>query len=805
MAGSEIRDRIETVFERWGRFVVRRRWHTIGVVLAFSAALITQVPKIEIDTSIEGFLLEDDPTLLVYNDFRDEFDRDDRLMIGIRPPEVFSFEFLEKLRSFHEDLERDVPYLDDVDSLINARETRGGADELIVEDLFERWPEDETALAEIEARALANPLYPNLLLSEDGRFTTLSLKLATYSSEGEESALFGFEDAEIEPEGDAGPRSYMTGEEGIAAMAAVREVVRRYAAPDFEIYLAGPPVVNERMAHDMTADMQRFLALSLLTTAVFLFILFRRVSGSLIPVVVVLLSLLTTVGLAPWLGIALQLPTQILPAFLMAVGVGDSVHILAIFYQQLRAGTAKEDAIPLALGHSGLAVLMASLTTAGALISFSAAELLPIRNLGIVAPIGVLIALVYTLTLLPALLAVVPLRGRHARGAGRLALFDGVLARCASVSTRHPIRIVAVSAVVLVVAGFGAAQLRFSHNPLTWFPEGDEIRVAFDTFNEELKGTTVVEVLFDTGVENGMHEPDVLERLEDLQDYNKGFRDGEIVIGKSVSMVDILKEIHQALNENRPDYYALPEERKLIAQEFLLFENSGSDDLEDVTDSLFRVGRMTLRTPWVDAISYPPFMRRLEAYYQETMGEDVHVTITGLLPLLSRTFEAVIHTMARSYVIAFVVITALMILLLGSFRAGLISMIPNLTPILMTLAVMGWFGFPLDGFTLLIGSVALGLAVDDTIHFMHNFRRYYDRTGDAAEAVRLTLATTGQAMFVTTLVLCAGFFVFMLGRMNSTVNFGFLTGFALALAFVADVLLAPALMVLVTRWREAHP
>ncbi len=184
------------------------------------------------------------------------------------------------------------------------------------------------------------------------------------------------------------------------------------------------------------------------------------------------------------------------------------------------------------------------------------------------------------------------------------------------------------------------------------------------------------------------------------------------------------------------------------------------------------------------------------------MGDGVEVTVTGLMPLLSRTFEAVILSMSRSYVIAIAVITPLMMMLLARVRLGLLSMIPNLMPIILTLAVMGTFGFPLDGFTLLIGSIALGLAVDDTIHFMHGFNRYYAQTGDPVAAVRSTLATSGQAMLVTTLVLCSGFLTFTLGYMDSTFNFGFLTALALLMAFVGDVLLAPALMVLVTRSRS---
>jgi predicted RND superfamily exporter protein len=168
-----------------------------------------------------------------------------------------------------------------------------------------------------------------------------------------------------------------------------------------------------------------------------------------------------------------------------------------------------------------------------------------------------------------------------------------------------------------------------------------------------------------------------------------------------------------------------------------------------------------------------------------------------------RTINAVIRSMAKTYVVALLVITPLMILLIGNLRIGLLSMIPNLAPILAALGLMGWVGLPLDAFTLLVGSIAIGLAVDDTIHFMHNFRRYHERSGDLRGAVRETLSSTGQALLFTSLVLCAGFFLYMLASMNSLFHFGLLTGFTIAVAFVADVLLAPALMALAMRPRTA--
>ena len=803
MSQQSLRTRADASFTQWGHWVFGHPWLVIISVLTFSVHFISQVRHLEIDTSIEGFLLEDDPILIVYNDFRDRFERDDLVTVTIRPPEIFDFKFLEKLRKLHQELEDDLKYLDEVTSLINARSTRGVEGELIVEDLFEDWPENEAELAVIRDRARENPIYENLLLSQNGELTTLAIRFSTYSESSDEIDLSGFDDEAVPLTGEPSARPFLTGAETLEAVAGLYAILERYDADDFELEIAGAPILTSRLTNEMTADMGTFLVVSILATAVFLYLLFRRISATLIPVGIVLLSLLTTVGFMPLLDIPMQLPTQILPAFLLAVGIGDSVHILAIFYQYRGRGESKQDSIAHALGHSGFPVLMTSLTTAGALLSFTSASLAPIHNLGIIAPIGVFFAFIYTITLVPALLAVVPI-GEAPRHGARLGVVDRMLEQCAVLSTTRPWSVVAVSCAILLIGIAGATQLRFSHNPVAWFPEGDPLRVSMDVMNDELKGIMSIEVLFETDKENGLQDPELLSTMKALQVANDDLRFGEIYIGKSLSLVDILEEIHQALNGGQAEFHVIPEDRQLIAQELLLFETSGSDDLEDVTDSLFMTGRMTLRAPWVDAYLYAPVMREIESIYQEAVGSMAKVTVTGLMPLLSRTFEAVIHSMARSYVIALVVITPLMMLLLSSVRLGLLSMIPNLLPIVLILGVMGYFEFPLDGFTLLIGSIALGLAVDDTIHFMNSFRRYYEETGDATQAVHLTLRTAGQAMLVTTLVLCAGFFVFTLGYLTSTFNFGFLTGLALAMAFIGDVTLAPALMVIVIRRREAR-
>jgi predicted RND superfamily exporter protein len=738
----------------------------------------------------------------VYDEFREEFGRDDRVMLAVGTEKVFDLAFLAKLRDFHEELESNVEQLDEVDSLINARNTRGDEDELIVDELLEDWPEDAAALERIEAYALDNPLYPNLLLSEDLKYTTLLLRFDTYTAEEGGSELAGFDELEDGAESDAEQRDYLTGEENAAIMAQIRAVIARYEGPGFEVALSGPPVFNERISAGVSGDMRRFLMLAVLVTAALLFLLFRRLSGTLLPIFVVVLALLTTMGFMPLLGMDIQVPTQILPAFLLAVGVGDSVHILTIFYQRLRQGDEKEGAIVFALGHSGPAILMTSATTAGALLSFAAAPLAPVANLGVLAPVGVTLALVYSVALLPALLAVLPLRASRSEVRAPLASLDRLVVRVGDASTANPRTVVAIFLVLVIVSAAGAARLRFSHNPIDWFDPSDEVRVDTELLNRELKGVVTMEVLFDTGRENGLHEPALLKHFDALTKLNETLTKNEIFIGKTISLVDVVKETHRALNENRDEFRVVPDDRLLVAQELLLFENSGSDDLQDFVDSRFQIGRMTLKMPWVDAIAYPDFIELIEERYAEVLGDEARIVVTGRLPLLGRTFDGLISSLSRSYVIAFLIITPLMMLLLANVRWGLISMAQNLAPILITLGVMGWFHFPLDGFTLLIGSIAIGLAVDDTIHFMHNFRRSHDRGNDVRAAVRETLETTGQALLFTTLVLCSGFIVFIAGDMQSTVSFGFLTSLALAVAFIADITLAPALVMLFSRRDE---
>jgi predicted RND superfamily exporter protein len=254
------------------------------------------------------------------------------------------------------------------------------------------------------------------------------------------------------------------------------------------------------------------------------------------------------------------------------------------------------------------------------------------------------------------------------------------------------------------------------------------MREAMALMDRELRGGGGIEFVIDTGRENGLLDPDMMNRIDQSTQFARSLDGGEIWVGKTISIVDVVKETHKALNENDHGAYEIPKSRELLAQELLLFENSGSDDLEPLTDSQFRLARISMRTPMADGFHTPPFVAELKRGFRKILGDDVGIQATGLGVLFGRTFLIVNPTMAKSYALALLIITPLMVLLLGSLKRGLLAMISNLVPIWMTLGLMGWLDIPLDNSSLLVGCIIIGLAVDDTIHFMHKFHLYYPTT-----------------------------------------------------------------------------
>jgi len=799
----DMKYKIEKLFESLSRWIYRNPFKPLMSVFLLCGALVSQVPSVMIDTTSEALLHKTDPSLIEYNHFRDQFGRAELILIAIESPEVFEEGFLKRLKSFHAELENKVPYLEKITSLINVRHTHVIGDQLVMEDRLGDWPEKPLSLIKLKQQVLANPFYVNHIISNDGRVTAVLIEtLATVEEPlGEEQILAEFEEDHSESPGPSKPKHYFSAKENQEVVEAVNLVARQFHINDFRITVSGGPVIIDAFNRATIKDVYLFIVILLVAIACFLWISFRRMAGLILPMLIINFSLFSTLGLMALFDVPIKLPTTVIPAFLLVVGVCDAVHILAIFFRRFDLDRNKEGAVAYAFGHSGFAIVLTSLTTMAGLLSFTFAELSAIAEIGYFAAAGVMLALIYTIIMLPALLALTPLTKTRIKPRNHIVM-DKVLGFMANLTARRPRQIIIISLVILAISLPPLFHQEFSHDPVKYFPDHMPYRPDLRYIDAELKGSVTLEIVIDTGRQNGIHEPWVLNRIEEVQREIAEINRVDIAVGKVFSITDVLKEIHQALNENNKAFYRIPQHRDVISQEFLLFENNRADDLKRIVDSHFKKTRITVKTSWVDAIVCKDFTGEIKYKLQNVFGEKIDTYVTGLVAILGRTISAAIYSMAKSYLAALIVVTVIMIFLMGNLKIGLISMIPNLIPIIITMGFMSFLDIPLDLNSLMIGSIAIGIVVDDTIHFMYNFQKYYDKSGDPNLAVQKTFLGAGRAMLITSLVLSAGFFVLLCSSLKHLNNFGFFTGVTILIAFLADLVLAPAIMIMVNPRRQ---
>jgi len=806
------RNRTEEKFEDFSDWVFEHSKKTLFLTLVAVVVLVSQLPSLTIDTSTEGLLHKSDQMRIDYNAFRDQFGRDEKLILAVQANNIFDIDFLQKLDALHKALEEELPHIQAINSLLNARNTYGDDGALVVESMVEFLPSNQQELNELKARATANSLYDNLLYSEDYTLTVITVDTNNYTGEQNDSASEEFDfDADFSGEFDfepeikinGTPRAYLSDAENDEIIAKAQQIIKRFEADDFKIYLTGSAAIAGIFKQAMTSDSVLFISLMIVMIIVVLFALFRRISGVLLPLFCVVLTLLSTLSLMAAFSVPFTMVTQIMPTFLLAVVTGASIHLLAIFYKDFDSSANKKTSLRYAMGHSGLAIVMTSVTTAVGLWSFSFSGVAPVADLGRFASAGVLIGLFFTLVLLPALIALGNIK-HHPPATSHTGhtLMDKSLLTISRFATSKAKGVVIVSAVLITVAVFFAAQLRFSHFPLHWLPDDNFARIATETVDDSLKGSVTIEVIIDTETTNGLYNPKVLQTIDNISTSINEIATGNVIIGKVISVVSIIKETNRALNENRDEYYVVPSDSVLIAQEFVLFASSGSNDLDDLIDGDYSKARLILKMPWVDTLETRAFIQDAQVYLDKEFEGLAKVTFTGIGTLMTVVFEKAIYSSAFSYLLAFSFITVLMILLVGNLKIGLISMIPNVLPILFIAMIMRVFDMPLDMFTLLIGTIALGLAVDDTVHFMHNFRRYEMQYNNVDKAVELTLMSTGRAITFTSIVLALGFLVLTFSSMNNMFNFGILMASAILVALLADFFLMPAIMKLIVKSKQ---
>ena len=776
-------------FSRLGKSIYEHPVVFLSFVLLIVAGFLSQLPKIQSNNSLESFLGDHDPAVQRFDQFRSIFGHDEIMMVGFSDEKVLTAEKLKLIKQIHEELEASVPHLSQLDSILNTRYIYGNEDELIVEDLVEVLPRDENDIEILKNKIESSALYKGLVIDESGKLTTLTLRLRGEYRDPETGEFKAISDVQLQE-----------------VLYTTQQVVDPYKEHFEAVFYAGTPAVTVVISAAMQQDIRVFTISSIAIIGVILFLLFHRISGVIIPLVVVVLSAAVTFSLFPIFSQYFQMPSSILPSFILAVGVGDSVHFLTHFYRKFDESGDKEQAIIYAFERTGLAMFLTSITTMAGLLSFASAELVPVANIGLFAAGGVFAAFVLTITLIPCLVRLLPIRRiKGSGGALHLPFFDKFLVALVDLIVKRAGFIVFAFAVLITLCIYLATNIKFAHDPLSWFPEDTEIRRSTSTMDSSMGGTMPLEIM--VTVEEGdkiIQEPAFLRAMEKAQRKMDEYDDGVISTGKVLSSVDMIKETHQALNGNDSSFYQIPKTKEIVGSEMFLLELSGADDLYRLVDREFDHARTTVIIPWLETSLYKQITEEATVIYQQALAaegfqDSAHVSVTGMIPIMGNTLVGVMNSTARSYIFALAIVSVMMVLLLRNLKFGLISMLPNILPIVLILGLMVTRGAQLDLFTMMIGSIALGLAVDDTVHFMHTFMGFHKQMGKTKDAILATLQTTGRAMLTTTIVLSLGFFIYLFSALSNLTNFGLYTGLCILLALIADFVFAPALLVLLNR------
>jgi len=788
---------------RWlgafGLAVMRCRNLVLLLIVAAVGLLSYNIPKLSIATSLESSFRGRNQAIREYQEFRDMFGRDDKIVILISSEDIFSSHFLARLKEFHEDLENTLPMVSEVDSLVNASYIEGKEGSLQVNLFMAELPKTAEEAEALRQKALAYPLYSNTYLSQNGDAMimvdkTKAVSAMTADGKGIKNHGRGFLPGE---ELEAGvPLKSISQVENIAVLTVLEAVVKQYNAENFSIVFSGTPAYQYHVEPKIRKSLIYISMMVLSLTFFFMAVLFGRVSGIFLPQFVVLMSLAATLGLMALAGVPFTLTSSMLPSIILSVGLTPPIHFMVVFFKYQKT-VGRLRAVVYTMKHSGLPIIMTSLTTIIGLLSFSFTEIAPVAHLGIFSAAGIAICLLLTLVFLPAMVSLLKiLPGREREHLYETSVYNRMLIWMGRTGIRHAHDIYIISFIAFIIILPGFFRFNFSHNMLHYFEEEERFYRETRLIEDETSGFRALEVVVDTGRENGILNYSFLDNLEQLKDYalEQNNISNRPYTGKVISILDVIKKSNQAWHNGEPEHFAVPRDDFLIEQQMTEFRQAGPAYLSRFTDDDFSLARLTAMMYWEDAAMDVDFVKKLRNQAAELFGDSARVMVTGAVSIGSRVIDSMMTNLAVGYLTAFFIITFFMIVAVGDVKLGLLAMIPNIYPIVAGLGLMGIMGIPLNTYNLIGGSIVIGVAVDDTIHFFHNFRNYYEKTGNVETAVVETLRSAGRAMITTTLILVSCFWLRLFSSLKVISDFGLIVGFSLLVAFLADVMLAPALL-----------
>lgn len=729
-----------------------------AALVAAAILVVADLPglalRLRIETAVEKILPADGLARERYQDFRKRFGSDELLFLGVVIDDVFSREGLGLVLRLTERFEQ-VPGVHRVVSLATASDVRAVDGDVTVRNVFDEIPDDARGLQELRERVLANPLLVGSLVAADGRATAFLIHPDEMS------------EAEFRDRGIDGEIRRIAGEE----------------APEARILLAGAPPLKAVISRILERDLFRFVPLNFAVMAAVGMLAFRSPRGVLIPLLAVGSAQLCTLAAMVLTGRSLNLITFIVPALVIAVGFAYAVHFVAEHEEVLREGQRGPDAVATALRRVASPILVTALTTAAGFLALCLSRLPAIREFGGFCVIGTLASVFAALVFVPALLTLLP-DPAPATTPGETRL-DRFVTRFATGVVRHGRWVLALGAVVAALAVCGLPRIRVSTSFADNLEASHPLRRDIEAFDAALGGSTILQVVMTSDRPDAFKDPTSLRELERVQRW----LDDQPDVAGTASLADHVKVVNRALHDGDSAFFALPDSKRLIGQILFFFWHP---QLESFVDRDFTAASIQARIPAAPTHVTAGLLDRIEARL-EALPEPFRAHVTGDTPLIVRTIDEISAGQARSLSGALVIIFVILVAYLRSLRIAVLALIPNVLPVLVYFGLLGLSGVTLNIITSLIACIVLGIAVDDTLHFLVRFREQAAARGDDEEAAVEALRIVARPATSTSAALSAGFLALAISGLRHQVEFAILASLMLAFAWAVDMSFTPAL------------
>ncbi|RLA08797.1 MAG: RND family transporter [Gammaproteobacteria bacterium] len=756
---------------KYANFILKNRFAVLVFMLLLATVATYGAKNLVFSSDYRIFFSEDNPQLIAFDKMQDTYNKNDNVMIMLRPKSgnVFNAQTFEAILKLTTDSWQ-TPYSSRVDSLANFQHTYSDEDDLIVGDLIDA---EETInknyIQKIKKIALAEPLLINRIISPAGHATGVNITVqlpGAHNNEIAEIATF------------------------------VREMLKKYRAeyPDIEFTDTGGVMMNNAFPEASKSDMQTLVPITFLIIMLGLYWFTKSLSGTLGTFLIIVLSIITAMGTAGWLGIKLSPPSASAPLLILTLAVADCVHFLMSMLQHMQQGKNKNEAIVESIRINFHPIFLTSLTTAIGFFSMNFSDAPPFRDLGNITAIGVIYAFFLSLTILPILMSFLPVKVKHGKvQQAKYKIIDNLATNVIKYQKRYFIAmtIVIVGLISLVPLN------QLNDKMVEYFDTSMEFRQKADLLTDNLTGLYFIDFSLGSREAGGISSPKFLHTVEKFSKYLKNKKDTLHVY----SFTDVEKRLNKNMHSDDEAWYKIPEKRDLAAQYLLLYEMSLPYGLD--LNNQMNVDKSSLKlTATLNSISSQDMIKYSDdaiAWFDKNAPEiDIDPASSALM--FSHIGMRNIKSMLSGVAVALIMISALLIFALGSFKHGMISLIPNIAPAMMAFGVWGVLVGQIGLAASVVTSMSLGIVVDDSIHFLSKYlRARREKNMPAPEAVRYAFNTVGAALLVTTVILVGGFSVLSQSGFSINSDTGLLTAITIVLALIADFLFLPPLLMWMDR------